>query len=254
MTDLSYQLYSSRNFPPLVDTLNMLAGLGYTQVEAYGGLFDDADGLEHALRQSGLTMPSAHFGLLELEQEADRVIQLAEKFAIKAVYCPFIEPDARPTDSAGWRAFGERLNQAGRVFREAGLTFGWHNHDFEFVAQPDGAMPMDELLAGGPDLMWEADIAWIVRGGADPIDWIDRYAGRIAGVHVKDIAVAGEASDEDGWADVGHGTINWAQLMQALKSTPAELFVVEHDNPNDHTRFARRSITAMGTLRNSENA
>ena len=41
MTDLSYQLYSSRNFPPLADTLSMLSDLGYSQVEGYGGLYDD---------------------------------------------------------------------------------------------------------------------------------------------------------------------------------------------------------------------
>ena len=41
MTAFSYQLYSSRNFPPLSRTLSMLADLGYEQVEGYGGLFDD---------------------------------------------------------------------------------------------------------------------------------------------------------------------------------------------------------------------
>ena len=45
-------------------------------------------------------------------------------------------------------------------------------------------------------------MAWIVRGGADPFEWIKRYADRIASVHIKDIAPAGECEDEDGWADV----------------------------------------------------
>ncbi len=39
MTDFSYQLYSSRNFGPLPETLKMLGNLGYTQVEGYGGLY-----------------------------------------------------------------------------------------------------------------------------------------------------------------------------------------------------------------------
>ena len=34
MTDFSYQLYSSRNFPPLADTLKMLARLGYSRSKA----------------------------------------------------------------------------------------------------------------------------------------------------------------------------------------------------------------------------
>ena len=36
MTNFSYQLYSSLNFPPLSETLKMLAGLGYNRVEGYG--------------------------------------------------------------------------------------------------------------------------------------------------------------------------------------------------------------------------
>ena len=55
-----------------------------------------------------------------------------------------------------------------------------------------------------------------MRGGADPLDWIDRYGARIVAVHVKDIAPAGECADEDGWADVGHGTIDWPAIWKRL--------------------------------------
>ena len=63
-------------------------------------------------------------------------------------------------------------------------------------------------------------------------------------VHVKDIAPDGQNVDEDGWADVGHGTVNWAGLMVALRGTKCSNFVMEHDNPSDHARFATRSINA----------
>ena len=45
MTDFSFQLYSARNFPPVDAILPKLARLGYTQVEAYSGLFGDPKGL-----------------------------------------------------------------------------------------------------------------------------------------------------------------------------------------------------------------
>ena len=129
--------------------------------------------------------------------------------------------------------------------RKAGLVFGWHNHDFEFFALPDGSVPQDHIFAGGPDLSWEADIAWVIRGGADPFAWIQKYGSRITAVHVKDIAPAGEATDEDGWADVGHGTVAWGDLAKALAGTPATHFIVEHDNPKDITRLATRSIATI---------
>ena len=248
MTDLSYQLYSSRNFPPLGDTLTMLAALGYAQVEGYGGLYEDLDGLATALKGSGLSMPSGHFGLDMLEDQSERVLEIAAAVGMTHIYCPHIGPELRPSDAAGWRAFGARLQEIGAPYRAAGLKFGWHNHDFEFVAQTDGSIPMDCILEGGPDLSWEADIAWIVRGGGDPFDWINRHGARIDGVHVKDIAEEGHCVDEDGWEDVGHGTMDWKGLMAALKDTPATLFVMEHDNPNDHQRFARRSIEAARAL------
>jgi sugar phosphate isomerase/epimerase len=245
MSDISYQLYSSRNFPPLADTLTMLKTLGYENVEGFGGLFSDLGAVKAGFEETGLRMPSSHFGLDMLESDPDSVLSIAEALGIGVLFCPHIAPELRPADAAGWRAFGQRLETAGAPFREAGLRFGWHNHDFEFKALGDGSKPMTHILEGGPSLEWQADIAWIVRGGDNPFHWIQAHGNRIGAVHVKDIAAAGECADEDGWADVGHGTMDWRRLIAALRSTGATLLVMEHDNPNDHERFARRSVASM---------
>ena len=42
----------------------------------------------------------------------------------------------------------------------------------------------------------------------------------ITSVHVKDIA-RGRELDEDGWADVGHGTVDWKGLIAALQAAAA---------------------------------
>lgn len=247
MTDISYQLYSSREFQPLNGTLTMLAELGYTQVEGFAGVYADPGALADILSANGLTMASGHFSLEMLENESARVLEIASAAGMKAVYCPHIGPDDRPDTAAGWRAFGARVQAAGESVRNAGLIYGWHNHDFEFVQQADGSIPMEEMFAGGPELSWEADLAWVVRGGADPIEWIERHGHRISSVHIKDIAPTGECVDEDGWADVGTGTMDWAGLLGALPQTPSPLLVMEHDKPSDHRRFARRSIASVRT-------
>ena len=243
----SYQLYSSRNFPPVADTFAMLAKAGYPAVEGYGALYaDDAmvAATGAALAATGLTMPTGHFGLAMLEGQVDKVLGIAKALNMKRLYCPHLMPDDRPKDAAGWRAFGARLEAAGKPYRAAGLGFGWHNHDFEFKALPDGTLPQEAMFEGGPTLEWEIDVAWVIRGGADPRRWILRHGHRITAAHVKDIARAGECADEDGWADVGHGTVNWRQIMADLRATPCAYFVMEHDNPSDHTRFATRAIAA----------
>ena len=201
MTDFSYQLYSSRNFPPLPDTLRMLSDLGYTQIEGFGGLFADdgaVDTLAGAMAETGLKMPTAHFGL-DLLAEPDQALRIAKTLGITTVFCPFVMPDDRPTDAAGWAAFGKTVAEAGKPIWDAGLNYGWHNHDFEFVALEDGQFPFDLIMG----------------------------------------------ADEDGWADVGHGTMDWAALMGAARQTSAQYFVMEHDNPSDHMRFASRALASV---------
>lgn len=245
MTDLSYQLYSSRAFPPLEKTLEMLKRHGYTQVEGYGGLYTNAKSTKAALDANGLAMPSGHFSIDMLENEPQQVIDIAGTLGIKAIYCPHLAVEQRPADKAGWIAFGERLEAANSIYSKAGFTFGWHNHDFEFVTLADGSIPQKLIFDAAPGISWEADIAWIVRGGGDPFEWIVNYGSRISAVHVKDIAPSGENTAEDGWADVGHGILDWKALLAALKATPVRYLVMEHDKPADDERFARRSIAAF---------
>ena len=54
---------------------------------------------------------------------------------------------------------------------------------------------------------------------------------------------------EDGWADVGHGTRRLGLAAWPRCATPAcKHFVMEHDNPTDHERFATRSLHALRSL------
>jgi len=243
--DFSYQLYSSRNFQPIDDVLGRLAKIGYKQVEGFGGLYDDAAGLAASLKKHGLSMPTGHFGLAQL-QDTDTALKTAETLGMKVLYCPAVPKDERTKNDAGWAQLGETLAQLGEAFRKRGFGFGWHNHDFEFRPTDSGKLPMDIILETAPLNDWEMDVAWVVKGGQDPLDWIKKYGARINAVHVKDIAPAGEATNEDGWADVGHGTLDWQALQTAIKAqTNAQYWVMEHDNPSDDARFAQRSFAAV---------
>ena len=248
MKTLSYQLYSSRKFPPMADTLAMLAGIGYAQVEGFEAIYEDPAALRAAMDANGLTMPSGHFGLEDLEQNIDGAMTTARILGMETIYCPYLKPQDRPSDAAGYAAIGARLRAAGDKVRDAGFKFGWHNHDFEFVALADGSIPMTILFDAAPDMEWEADLAWVIKGGADPLAWINDYASRISAVHIKDIAAEGECVDEDGWADVGHGTVDWAALYAACQNTAVRYYIMEHDNPSDDRRFAERSFAAVQAI------
>ncbi|QOF73800.1 sugar phosphate isomerase/epimerase [Aminobacter sp. SR38] len=246
--DWSFQLYSARNFQPWQNVLKTLGALGYAQVEGFGAVYEEPEAFRAELDKNGLAMPSGHFGIDLLEQEFATAAGIARTLGMKLIACPWLEPADRPTDADGWRAFGRRLAAIGAKANDAGFDFAWHNHDFEF-APVGGVVPQRLILEAAPEVGWEMDVAWVIRGGSDPLHWIEECGPRILAVHVKDIAPQGLATDEDGWSDVGHGTVDWAGLVTALrKNTPAKYFVMEHDNPADFERFASRSIAAAKTF------
>lgn len=241
----AFQLYSGRKFPPLEDQLETLAALGYQAIEPYGGLYGEAGRLKAAADRHGLAIESGHIGIDALESNLEGAAATAKALGMSLLIVPFIAPEARPQDAQGWKGLGARLSRIAAGLKERGLAFAWHNHNFEFGRLPDGSFPIEHILGDDPGVLWQADLAWIVRAGEDPVRWLGRYRGRVISVHVKDIAPAGTLGDEDGWADVGTGTLAWNDLWRAARDAGARLFVAEHDNPSDYRRFARRSIEAM---------
>lgn len=244
MPSISFQMFSTRNWP-VEETFAMLSELGIREVEGFGPLFEDPAATRALMDQYGLSMPTAHFGFDLVESDPAKVIDIANTLGAHTVIVPYLMPDDRPTDRAGWQAFAARLAEAGKPIVAAGLTYGWHNHDFEFLPTADGCLPIEEIAAASDDIMFELDLAWIHVAGQDPVDWLNRYKGRVVVAHVKDRAAAGDNADEDGWADLGHGVIDYSRIVPALKETGVTRWVLEHDNPSDQQRFASRSFETV---------
>lgn len=243
--NLSYQLYSSRNWP-LADTLKMLSDIGYTEVEAFGGLFEDVAGLKAATAQNGLAITSCHMDIDALENDTAGCIALGKELGVKRIYGPYLAEDKRPKDRAEWEAFAKRLAAVKPAIEDAGFVFGWHNHDFEFIDLGDGTTAMDVLAEAG--IPFELDLGWVHVAGFDVIDTIKKYAPLIRTAHIKDRAPDGEKTNEDGWADAGAGVLDWAAITAELGNAGVTHFVIEHDNPSDHDRFARASFNHITSL------
>ena len=244
MIPISYQLYSSRNFD-LDETLAMLARLGIEAVEGHAPLYEDLEATRRRLETHGLSMPTGHFAIELVEQDPARCLEITRALQLDSVLVPYLTPEQRPLDADGWQQLAGRLTEMAKPILDAGLNFGWHNHDFEFMPCADGTLPIECLTNACPELGLELDLAWIHVAGHDPVTWIERYAGRTLAVHVKDRAPEGDNEDEDGWADVGHGVMDWELISAALKSAKVPRYILEHDNPRDAERFARRSFTTV---------
>jgi len=243
--NLSYQLYSSRNWP-LEETLKLLGDIGYTEVEAYGGVLGDVPAFKAAAAKNGLDVSSVHMAVADLEADINGCIALAKDLDVKRVYAPYLQEDERPTDLSGWTAFAARLAAIRPAVEAAGFLFGWHNHDFELVDLGRGRTPLDVIADEGIAL--ELDLGWVHVAGLDPVATIKKYAPLIKTAHIKDRAPDGENTDQDGWADVGAGVMNWSAIHAALQDAEVTHYVIEHDNPSDHARFASASFEHMKTL------
>ena len=241
----SMQLYTARNHPPMANVIPALAKFGYKEVEGFGGVYGEPGKLRALMDKHDITMPTGHFGLDMLEKEKKKVLSIASTLGVGKLIVPHLAEEQRPTTAKGWKDIGKRLAAVAAIYRDEGYPLAWHNHDFEFVELKDGTTPLQLIFDNAPLLDWEIDVAWLVRGKANPYKWIKGYAGAITSVHIKDIAKKGENEDEDGWADIGQGTMDWPRIIEALKPTRCVHFVVEHDNPNDLERFCKRSMTAL---------
>lgn len=243
MPSISYQLYSSRNWD-VGETFAMLASLGVKEVEGFGPYFEDPAKTKALLQAHDMTMPTGHFALNLVENDPATVVETAKMLGVEVVVIPFLAAEERPTTAAGWQTFAERLANVSKPIVEAGLDFAWHNHDFELIPV-EGVMPLDVIAKASDDIKIELDLAWVKVAGEDPIKWLENLSGRVVATHIKDIAPSGENTDEDGWSDVGHGIMNWDAIKPAMDAAGVARYIIEHDNPSDHERTARRSLASI---------
>ncbi len=121
----------------MADVLKNVAALGTPLSRAMASLYTDPQALKAQLDANGLTMPTAPASLEhDLEDTAKdpeagrdaryqgrRLCTLASRL-----------PEQRPTSAEGWKTLlATGCRKIGKPFQDAGLTFGYHNHDFEFV-------------------------------------------------------------------------------------------------------------------------
>ena len=248
---LSLQIYSLRNLDGLAAQLDCLADAGYRHVELIGSQLDDAPATRAALDARGLQVSSSHVSMAALRERLPATLAACKTLGFDQLFMPAVPPAERDSDADYWRALGQELGRLAVQCADAGVALGYHNHHWELQAKAGGRNALEWLFEGasGTPLTWQVDVAWLVRGGADPIEYLHRYRDRVVSAHAKDLAPAGENLDEDGWADVGQGRLDWPALAVACREAGARWLVAEHDKPNDPARFARNSHAWLSALR-----
>ncbi|HEU4628927.1 MAG TPA: sugar phosphate isomerase/epimerase [Gemmatimonadaceae bacterium] len=246
LSPIGIQLYTLRTAMErdLPGTLARVAEIGYDEVEFAGYFGRTPAQIRALLAQHGLASPSTHLAYEQLGPGWPKALADAMEIGHQWVTIPWTPEEVRRT-ADDWKRVAERYTEAGRAAKAAGLRFAYHNHDYELTPM-GGQVPLDILLTNtDPALVdFEMDLYWMVKGGADPLDYFARFPHRFPLVHVKDATAAPERR----MVDVGAGTIDFRRIARAREQAGIQHWIVEHDNPTDAFASARASYGYLAAL------
>lgn len=206
--------------------IRQVAEFGYNQIESYEGQMGIFWGMSNTdfksfLDDLGLDMVSTHANVFQNYEQ--KVEQLAE-IGVPYITCPFIG-DQGSLDA--YREMAETFNNLGEIANNAGIKFAYHNHAYTFE-EIDGQVPHQILMdETDPDLVeYQMDIYWVVAGGHDPIEWLQRYPNRFTSSHVKDLAGTGDDRES---VTLGTGTIDFSAILAEGKNQGMKYNLVEQE-------------------------
>jgi sugar phosphate isomerase/epimerase len=236
---LGVQLYTVRDLPAanLADTLRAIRAIGYTEVETYWDVYTHpAKELRTMITDAGLSVPSGHFNYDGLEAKID----YAHELGVQYMVCPMLPEHLRDT-LADFHYAANQLNKWGEKVHQAGMTLGFHNHNYEFQSfnATTGATTGFAALLEHTDpklVAFEMDCYWITQAGRDPLKMLDRYASRIKMLHLKDRQRGDFAPSQtldtaaQHFTEVGSGSIDFPHILARAQQNGVSHYFVERDN------------------------
>lgn len=261
---IGLQLYTVREAAnqDLLGTLQQLQSIGYREVETAGFYGKSGKELRKILADHGMTAPSAHSSMGELQKGMQKIVDGAAEVGAKYLICAFPAlPGNKPASAAlakeitldDWKWNADQLNKLGELAKQAGLQAGYHNHNMEFRSY-EGVMAFDQLLKWtDPKLVTiELDLAWVVTAGLDPVSYLKQYADRISLLHVKDVrkdAVTTVDEVKAQTVEIGRGKMDWKRIFAACDPKHLKHYFVEQENFTGSTIDAvRTSFEYLSTL------
>lgn len=234
--EIGIQLYSLREqFKGDVEgSLKLISDWGITSLEGggtYGLPLDEFKGL---LDKYGLKVTSVGTSYEALQNDVDGIIENARNFGATYVMCAWIPHEGDTFTIEDTRKAVEVFNTAGKKLKEAGLTFAYHAHGYEFRPYQDGTL-FDYMAENATDFGFEMDVYWVQHGGTDPLELLNRYPDKFVLMHLKDMEKGVEGNDtghEDVETNVvlGTGQIDIAGLVKRAGELGMEYLFIEDES------------------------
>ncbi|MGM0376740.1 MAG: sugar phosphate isomerase/epimerase family protein [Bacteroidota bacterium] len=248
--EIGLQLYSVRDAMQEApkETVKEVGEMGYTFVEAAGYADGKFYGMEPEefttlVEESGMKFLSSHTGQ-DLPDSAswdetmewwDECIEAHAKAGVQYIVQPWMGDEGYDS-LEGLQKYCEYFEAVGEKCREAGIVFGYHNHDQEF-SELEGQVIYDYMLKNtDPEkVFFQIDLYWIHEGGKNVVDYFTNYPGRFPLWHVKDEKEVGESGEIDFEAAFDHAE------MAGLDYIVVEVEEYDYD-PLESVRMSREYL------------
>jgi sugar phosphate isomerase/epimerase len=205
----------------------------------------------------GMEILSSHSSVEAKGVTVDQAKIMAEDHALLgAKYClqPWVVEEDRKTIASYQRMVAD-WNLVGKIMKENGIQFGYHNHNFEFDTV-EGKIPYFDVFLADLDkdlVTMEIDLFWTIKAGQDPVEIFKKYPGRFQLFHMKDMytkeAPFFTTNGVKDFAPVGEGIIDFKAILAAKDIAGMKYMVVEQDSTRDGKPFdaIKTSITNLTT-------
>lgn len=231
---IAAQLYTVRELlkdkspEEIRSVLKAIKDMGYeaVQISGVGPITRElAETYQEICKELELDICATHVGLEQLLEDLDQVIACHQLWN-----CQYVGIGSMPEvyrNEEGALSFISICNEIGDKLSAAGLQLIYHNHRFEFQRY-QGKTIMDSLFENFNETVgFEIDTYWIQAGGMSPEEWIRKVKGRMAVVHFKDMRIH---EDQQEFAEVGYGNLNWQEIIKACTDTGVIYGAVEQDS------------------------
>lgn len=103
----------------------------------------------------------------------------------------------------------DTLQEIMRICAQRNMVPNLHNHTYELR---NDMHDLKETLQRVPHIKLGPDINWLIRGGVNPVDFIETYGSKIVYLHLRDQKATGK------WTEaLGEGVTDFAAIASALK-------------------------------------
>jgi len=184
----------------------------------------------------GLDAVAGHFSYDQWRDNPEGALAEAETLGLKYVGCAWI-PHQGAFDEVVCQQAAAVFNRAGALAAKHHMRFFYHTHGYEFRPFENGTLFDLLVKETNPDqVKFEMDIFWVAHAGQNPAQLLEKYPGRWALMHLKDMKKGTETGLFTGSSPVsncvamGTGQLDMPAILRAAGKVGVKWYLIEDES------------------------